>query len=176
MEPIEEFRYLVLAAQREGARMLAAALKDHDLTPSQAEALAVLRDAGRPLTVREIGQRLVCEGGSPSRLMSTIAHKGLVESSAGTADRRTTLLSLTASGLDAAREISRIEQDFYGALAEMMDENQVGAVLPVLRDLVAQLPAGQALRRRIDGDACPPETVSPGQTGFHHNAEAAASP
>ena len=45
MEPIEEFRYLVLAAQREGARALATALKPHDLTPSQAEAIAVLRDA-----------------------------------------------------------------------------------------------------------------------------------
>src|ERR1700728_1235552 len=116
MEPIEEFRYLVLAAQREGARALATALKPHDLTPSQAEAIAVLRDTGRPLTVREIGQRLVCEGGSPSRLMSTLTHKGLVESAVGSADGRTTLLSLTSAGIDAARTVSQIEQDFYGVL------------------------------------------------------------
>src|ERR1700758_394115 len=109
MEPIEEFRYLVLAAQREGARALAMALKPYDLTPSQAEAIAVLRDAGGPLTVREIGQRLVCEGGSPSRLMSTLAHKGLVESTVGSADRRTTLLSLSPDGHDAARTVSEIE-------------------------------------------------------------------
>jgi MarR family transcriptional regulator, organic hydroperoxide resistance regulator len=149
MEPIEEFRYLVLAAQREGARALATALKQHDLTPSQAEAIAVLRDARRPLTVREIGQRLVCEGGSPSRLMSTLTHKGLVESTAGAADRRTTLLSLTSAGNDTARTVSQIEQDLYRTLTLILDYDQVAAVLPVLRALVGQLPTGQALQRRI---------------------------
>lgn len=149
MEPIEEFRYLVLAAQREGARALAMALKSHDLTPSQAEAIAVLRDARRPLTVKEIGQRLVCEGGSPSRLMSTLTQKGLVESTAGSTDRRTTQLSLTAAGLDAARNVSQIEQNLYRALTFILDDDQVADVLPVLRTLVGQLPAGQALQRRI---------------------------
>jgi MarR family transcriptional regulator, organic hydroperoxide resistance regulator len=149
MEPIEEFRYLVLAAQREGARALATALKPHGLTPPQAEAIAVLRDAGRPLTVREIGQRLVCEGGSPSRLMSTLAHKGLVRSALGPEDRRTTLLSLTAAGLDAARTVGQIEQDLYGALTIMVGDEQLAAVVPALRALVGELPAGQALQRRI---------------------------
>jgi len=115
MDPIEEFRYLVLAAQREGNRALAAALKEHDLTPSQAEAIAVLRDAREPLTVREVGERLVCEGGSPSRLMATLARKGLVRSTAGTHDRRTVRLSLTDKGIDAARSVGRIETDFYAA-------------------------------------------------------------
>jgi MarR family transcriptional regulator, organic hydroperoxide resistance regulator len=154
MEPIEEFRYLVLAAQREGARALATALKRHDLTPSQAEAIAVLRDAGRPLTVREIGQRLVCEGGSPSRLMRTLTRKGLVESIAGSADGRSTLLSLTSTGVDTARTVSQIEQDLYRALTLVLDDGQVKEVLPVLRALVGQLPAGQALQRRI-GDRLP---------------------
>src|SRR5579862_8501822 len=120
MDSIEEFRYLVLAAQREGARALTAALKQHDLTPSQAEAIAVLRDAPRPLTVREIGQRLVCEGGSPSRLMSTLTTKGLVKSAAGATDRRTTLLSLTAAGIDAARTVSQIEQGLYAGLTMIL--------------------------------------------------------
>src|ERR1700747_1719502 len=133
MEPIEEFRYLVLAAQREGARALAIALKQHDLTPSQAEAIAVLRDAGRPLTVREIGERLLCEGGSPSRLMSPLTNKGLVESTAGAADRRTTLLSLSPAGIDAARTVSEIEQNLYAALASTLDDDQLAAALPVLR-------------------------------------------
>jgi len=149
MEPIEEFRYLVLAAQREGARALATALKPHDLTPSQAEAIAVLRDAGRPLTVKEIGERLVCEGGSPSRLVSTLTHKRLVKSTIGSADRRTTLVALTAAGIDAARTVGQIEQDLYAAISVVLDEDRVVEVLPVLRGLVGQLPAGDALARRI---------------------------
>src|ERR1700752_3550198 len=149
MEQIEEFRYLVLAAQREGARVLATLLKPHGLTPSQAEAIAVLRDARRPLTVKEIGQRLVCEGGSPSRLMSTLTNKGLVESTAGSADRRTTQLSLTPAGVDAARTGREIQQNLYVALASILDDDQLAAALPVLRTVVGQLPAGQALQRRI---------------------------
>ncbi|NMO03254.1 winged helix DNA-binding protein [Gordonia sp. TBRC 11910] len=149
MESIEEFRYLVLAAQREGARALATALKPYGLTVSQAEAIAVLRDASTPLTVREIGQRLVCEGGSPSRLMATLTHKGLVHSVIGAQDRRTTVLSLTESGLDAARTVREIEENLYAALGFVLDADRLDAVIPVLRSLVAQLPAGQALQRRI---------------------------
>jgi len=151
---MEEFRYLVLGAQREGNRALAAALKPHDLTPSQAEAIAVLRDAARPLTVRDIGLRLVCEGGSPSRLMSTLTQKGLVESSAGTDDRRTTVLSLTPAGRKAARTVSQIEQNLYHGLGMILTDAQVAAALPVLRALVTRLPAGQALQHRMsDRDA-----------------------
>ena len=149
MEPIEEFRYLVLAAQREGARALAGALKPHDLTPSQAEAIAVLRDAQRPLTVREIGLRLVCEGGSPSRLMSTLARKGLVASTADPDDGRSTLLSLTATGTKAAKAVGQAEQDLYATLSMLTTETQIQAALPVLRALVAPLPTGAALSRRI---------------------------
>lgn len=149
MDTIEEFRYLVLAAQREGNRALAAALKPHDLTPSQAEAIAVLRDARRPLTVREIGDRLVCEGGSPSRLMSTLMRKGLVESSADPADARATMLSLTPLGARTARAVTKVEQDLYAGLGSVLDEASVRAALPLLRALVASLPTGQALARRI---------------------------
>lgn len=149
MNTIEELRYLVLAAQREGARALTAALKPHGLTPSQAEALAVLRDAGRPLAVREIGLRLVCEGGSPSRLISTLTTKGLAESTVSEDDRRSTLISLTPAGRKAARIVSQIEHDLYIALASIVGDDQVAAALPALRTLVAQLPAGQALQRRL---------------------------
>ncbi|WP_249011566.1 MarR family winged helix-turn-helix transcriptional regulator [Conexibacter sp. DBS9H8] len=149
MEPIEEFRYLILAAQREGARALTLALAPVGLTPAQAEALSVLADAERPLSVKEIGSRLVCEGGSPSRLMSTLAQKGLVESAVGATDRRTTVLSLTAKGIDAARAVGEAEANLSAALGALLDDGQLATVLPVLRGLVGSLPAGQALACRI---------------------------
>lgn len=81
--------------------------------------------------------------------MSTLAGKGLVTSSEGTSDRRTTLLSLTAAGTEAARTISEIEQNLYQALDFILGSDQLAAALPALRTLVGQLPAGQALHRRI---------------------------
>src|SRR3954468_928729 len=68
VESVEELRYLILGAQREGARALAELLRPAGLTAAQGEVIAVLQEAGQPLTVREIGERLVCETGSPSRL------------------------------------------------------------------------------------------------------------
>jgi DNA-binding MarR family transcriptional regulator len=153
MNSIEELRYLVLAAQREGGRALAAALKPQDLTPSQAEAIALLRDTGRALAVREIGQRLVCEGGSPSRLVSTLVNKGLVESTVSPNDRRSTLITLTPAGRKAAQVVSAIERDLYAGLTSIVGDDKIAAALPALRALVADLPAGRALRRRLDDRA-----------------------
>lgn len=150
MEPVEELRYLILAAQREGSRALTAALRPHELTPAQAEALAVLRDAGRPLTVRDVGRRLVCEGGSPSRLMSALQRKGLVQAEAGAVDRRTTVIGLTPAGAAAAQRVGEIEQQLYAGLRGALDDEQVESARALLAGLVAELPAGQALRRRIE--------------------------
>src|SRR5215212_9609157 len=103
MEPAEELRYLVLGAQREGARLLAELLRPLGLTPAQAEVVAVLRDADRPLTVREIGDRLICESGSPSRLVATVVDMGLIQRSPRPGDRRAVELSLTSEGRKQAR-------------------------------------------------------------------------
>ena len=63
MERAEELRYLILGAQREGARALTELLRPAGLTAAQGEVLAVVAEANRPLSVRQIGERLVCEGG-----------------------------------------------------------------------------------------------------------------
>ena len=73
----EHLRYLVLAAQREGNRMFAAALRPLNLTPAWAEALSVL-DKREPLTIRELGLLLVCEGEHPSRLVNRMVIAGLL--------------------------------------------------------------------------------------------------
>src|SRR6266545_7977599 len=88
MDAVEELRYLVLGAQREGARALTELLRPAGLTPAQAEVIAVARDADRPLTVREIGERLVCEGGSPSRLVASVVQAGLLARGQREGDRR----------------------------------------------------------------------------------------
>src|SRR5436189_5649367 len=79
VEPVEELRYLILGAQREGARALADLLRPAGLTAAQGEVIAVLQEAKRPLTLREIGERLVCEAGSPSRLVASMVEDGLLQ-------------------------------------------------------------------------------------------------
>lgn len=149
MELIEELRYLILAAQREGNRAFAGALRAHDLTPSQAEALSVLHAAARPLTLREAGERLVCETGSPSRLMATLVAKGLVQSSSDDGDRRMRRLSLSGEGEDALAAVKEAERALYALMEPLIDTEEALIARRLMRSLVGELPAGQALARRI---------------------------
>lgn len=151
MEPVEELRYLVLGAQREGARALAELLRPVGLTAAQAEVIAVLRDAERPLTVREIGERLVCEGGSPSRLVASVADAGLIERGERPGDRRAVELSLTRKGKAAAEQVTEAERLLYDRLAGALGEREVAAVVPALRKLVDGGAAGDAIALRRAG-------------------------
>jgi MarR family transcriptional regulator, organic hydroperoxide resistance regulator len=148
MEPVEELRYLVLGAQREGARALAELLRPLGLTAAQAEVVAVLRDAEGPLTVREIGERLVCEGGSPSRLVASVVEAGLLERAGRPGDRRAVEHTLTAAGRSAARRVSDAERRLYDELAAALGDRDVQAVVRGLRRLVDGRPAGAAIERR----------------------------
>ena len=148
MDAIEELRYLVLGAQREGARTLADLLRPAGLTAAQAEVIAVLRDAGRPLTLRELGERLVCETGSPSRLVASVVAAGLIERSGRAGDRRAVELSLTSAGRAAAQQVAEAERRLYDWLGEALNDREIAALVRGLRKLVDGRPAGDAVARR----------------------------
>jgi DNA-binding MarR family transcriptional regulator len=145
----ERLRYLILASEREANRALTAALRPYGLTPSQAEAIDVLRKAPRPLTVREVGDRLIREHGSPSRLMRTLVKKGLVESLPAQDDGRLKLMALTAQGRRAARRMQRVKEAIDRRIEPLLAEHDVEAACALLEELTADLPAGRALSRRI---------------------------
>jgi MarR family transcriptional regulator, organic hydroperoxide resistance regulator len=149
VDPSEELRYLILAAQREGDRALSAALRPYGLTTAQAEAVDVLRKAKRPLTVKEIGERLICEHGSPSRLMQTLVRKGLVERSAAKDDGRLTLLRLSSKGRTAAQRMTEAKRRIDRAIAPILERHDVDSTLVLLRSMVGDMSAGRALARRI---------------------------
>jgi DNA-binding MarR family transcriptional regulator len=155
MHKLDEFRYLVLAAQREGNRMMADLLRPAGLTTAQAEAMSVLANASRPLTVRELGQRLVCEQGSPSRLAQTLVAKGLAVAGSDERDRRKTTLKLTPEGSRVARLVARAEARLFEILAPSINPAALDTASDVLRSIVAGLPAGQALQLRMTSETPP---------------------
>src|SRR3954452_21458149 len=116
MDPVEELRYLVLAVQRDGNRALAARLRPIGVTPAQAEVITVLAGADRPLTVREVGDHLVCEPGSPSRLAASLAAAGLVIRTVDRRDARAWTLELSLSGQQTAAAIRAVDERFHDEL------------------------------------------------------------
>ncbi len=147
MNSIEELRYLILAAQREGDRLLSAALEPIGLTSSQAEVLRVLYDYA-PLSLLQLGERLVCETGSPSRLVNTLVEKSLVARKSSEIDRRRVTLSLTTTGRQLAEQVRAIEQAFYAVIAAALGVTPLEEINRTLWKFVAGRPTGEALIRR----------------------------
>jgi len=147
MRPIEEYRYLILAAQREGNRLLADALRPLHLTPSQAEALRVLQEH-EPLSLIALGDMLVCETGSPSRLVQGLVEDDLIERSPSTTDKRMVTLRLTDAGREKATNVGAIEAQFYKANEDVLKGASLTEILGLLWRFVEGKPAGKALARR----------------------------
>lgn len=147
MQPIEELRYLIFAAQREGNRLFADALRPLGLTPSQAEVLRVLQDY-EPLSLIALGDLLVCENGSPSRLVQGLVEAGFVERIPSTSDKRMVTLTLTGAGRDMAAKVSAIEAQFYETFATLIKDTSLPEIVELLWRFVEGRSAGIALARR----------------------------
>lgn len=147
MSPEEELRFLILGTQREGNRFLAALLAPLDLTPSQAEVLRCLADAG-PLSLNALGRRLVCETGSPSRLVSTMVDRGWIVRREDSNDRRQVTLTLTGNGRRLAGAVQGVERRLYGWMRQRLDGSDIGRLSGALRNLLADTAAGKAITER----------------------------
>lgn len=124
-ESTEHLRYIVLALQRQGGRRLNRLFATLGLTASQAEAIEVIGTFG-PMTTRQAGEYLVCESGSPSRLLAALADKGLTVRSNPPEDRRATLHALSRTGRDMLAKVINSQQAF--------NEQMGSAIADVERD------------------------------------------
>lgn len=135
MPLVEHMRYLILAAQRQGERSLVVLFRELDVTPSQAEALRVIAD-NAPLSLKELGERLICEGGSPSRLTSSLIQKGYVTTSETKKDRRVKILILTERGAKLVQQITLAEQNFYEQYTAKVTPSTLAALTSSLQQLI----------------------------------------
>lgn len=152
MRPEEELRFLVLAAQREGSRTLSAALAPLGLTPAQAEVVRCLADHG-PMSLRELGAMLVCESGSPSRLVDTVVSREIVSRREDPADRRSVALALTSEGKRLDRAVRKIEDALYEQIGGQLGAEAIGKALALLRPLTADSLGGKAIARRKSAES-----------------------
>ena len=77
-------------------------LKPHGLSPTQYNALRILRGAGPPgLACREIGERMIHHDPDITRLLDRLQRRGLVARSRSREDRRVMKTRITEAGLAA---------------------------------------------------------------------------
>jgi DNA-binding MarR family transcriptional regulator len=147
VSPEEELRFLILGAQREGNRLLADQFAPLGLTPSQAEVLRRLAEA-EPLSLIALGGLLVCETGSPSRLVNTLVKKKLVERAENAGDRRQVSLRLTPEGRLMATRVAQVEDRLHGWMRERLGADALAATAARIRRLLKGTSANDAIERR----------------------------
>lgn len=147
MSPEEELRFLILGAQREGNRLLTELLSPLGVTPSQSEVISCL-SAGGEMSLNRLGKLLVCETGSPSRLVDTLVGRKIVDRRENPTDRRQVSLALTAEGARLAAAILKVEDELYGGIWQRLGTERIAAITQQLRGLVAGTPSGDAIARR----------------------------
>ena len=149
MTPAEELRYLILALQREGNRQLTEILRPLSLTPAQAEVLQVLDQFGE-LTLLELGERLVCETGSPSRLVKNLVNNGYLNRTPDPNDGRAIRLSLSEKSHKLMPQLNAIESEYNKEVGTLVEGLPItlDTALEVFRGLVADTNAGRAIELR----------------------------
>lgn len=143
-----ELRYLVLAAQREGHRVLGRYLRPLEVTPSQAEILLVLA-VHEPLTLAEVGRLIVCETSSPSRIVDGLIRLGLVEREPGQTDRRVVQLRLTEAGRQRVPKILKVDQDMDELFLGQLSEDEARLIGDALRKMLKGTVSGDAVEARF---------------------------
>lgn len=147
MRAEEELRFLILGAQREGSRALTAALAPIELTPAQAEVVRCLADTG-PISLKALGELLVCESGSPSRLVDSLVTRDIVERREDANDRRQVVLMLTTQGKKLDRAVRKVEDAMYAQIGAQLGADGVAAALKLLRPMLDDTLPGNAIARR----------------------------
>jgi DNA-binding MarR family transcriptional regulator len=143
----EALRYLILATQRQGNRILNDSLKESGLTASQAEVIRIL-DEWNNLSLKELGKLLICETGSPSRLIERMNQDGLIEKIVDPKDSRYLVLQLTDEGLKKAKIIENIEKQLYEHLIQTYSEDELENICSLLMRFLKDQPVADTLKKR----------------------------
>ncbi len=124
------------ALSRRLRAMAREALAEWDVTPSQARALGVLRRHG-PLRLGDLAEHLRIVPRSVTEVVDALEERALVVRRPDPADRRATLVALTARGDEVAAGIRAARTSGAGSLFAQLpapDRAELARILTALRD------------------------------------------
>ncbi|MGH3361349.1 MAG: MarR family winged helix-turn-helix transcriptional regulator [Nocardioides sp.] len=130
------------AATRAVTRAYADLLDDASLTYPQYLTLLALWDAGRPVTVGELGGRLRLDSGTLTPLLKRLEAAGHVTRRRDTADERRVLVEVTESGWGLREQLSGVPRELFAGLG--LDDDDAAELRRLLGHVVERLDLGRA--------------------------------
>lgn len=134
-EPGLEERAFV-SLQRAADRLagkLAEWLKPHGLSPTQYNALRILRGAGTEgLRCSDVGARMINRDPDITRLVDRLEKRGLVTRRRGTKDRRVVRASITPAGLELLKGLDRPVSEFVRGMVGHLGPHRLQELIQLL--------------------------------------------
>lgn len=128
---------LARTAEYVGARA-AEVFKNADLTPTQYNALRILRGAGEEgLTCGEISERMVTKDSDITRLLDRLERRGLISRERPESNRRVVMARITGDGLRLLAELDEPVNESHRRLAGRLGKQRLRSLnelLEALRD------------------------------------------
>ena len=126
----------LVALQRTADRLhwrLSEMLKPHGLSPTQYNALRILRGAGdEGRACSEIAERMVNRDPDITRLVDRLERRGLVVRSREGRDRRVITTRITPAGLELLQSLDRPVEEFNRRMLGPLGEQQLRTLIQIL--------------------------------------------
>jgi len=128
----EAFVALLRTADRLQGRA-AEMFKQHGLSPTQYNALRILRGAGpEGLACSEVGKRMINRDPDITRLLNRLERRGLIQRNRGQKDRRVIKARIIAAGLALLKSLNREVEQFHRKILGHLGERRLQALVRLL--------------------------------------------
>lgn len=135
------------AVHRESERRFSEALAPLGITPAQAEALIVLQMA-QPISLGDLGDLLIAEGGHPSRLVDRLVRNGWVARRVAEDDRRRLVLSLTPEGFELTERIRVTREQLCEDKRSLLEQTDLSPIMALFEGYLLDSPWWETVERR----------------------------
>ena len=147
IDPLYEISLSVKAASRELEHRVADLMRPLGVTAQQADAIYVIAKS-EPLSLKDLGQLLIAEGGHPSRLLDRLVAAGWVAREPAGEDRRRVVVTLTPAGRELYEQIEANRQTLIDFARSLMTDVDVDAALHFFRELLQHSDYADLIARR----------------------------
>ncbi|NRO42580.1 hypothetical protein IMAU80668_00847 [Lactobacillus helveticus] len=105
------------------------------------------------MSVKELGNLLICEKKSPSRLVQSLIKKKLLIKKVDETDKRVSLIELTAQGKKLIPEINAANEKFNRIIEKKIhNSNQADELIDILQEYLEGTDSLSKIHRRYDID------------------------
>jgi DNA-binding MarR family transcriptional regulator len=110
-------------------------MKQFDVSPTQFNALRILRGAGpKGLPCSEISERMINRDSDITRLLDRLEKRGLTERCRETKDRRVIMARITPAGLALLKKMDKPVEEFHHKVLGLLGEQRLHSLLRLLEE------------------------------------------